>query len=605
MENMKKTFNKNSCINLIAAMVVILLAGSCGKDFLNREPLSQLSPSSSFNSQTQLALYANSFYNDVLPGAAELYMENAGVDDIITSEMQPEVTGNRTIPVSGGGWDWTALRNINFFLQNYRRGNLPEDITAPYVGVAKFFRAYFYFEKIKRFGDVPWYSGAIEANDSVMLSKARDSRMLVVDSVMTDLDDAIAHLPEDKAIDQVTKWTALALKSRIGLYEGTWRKYHANDEFGKDMNGKPLTAWQELLQQSVAASEMLMESGKYAIYKSMPDKAYGELFSSSAPLSEEIILARTFSSDLGLRHSLNFYTVSTSNWKPGLEKRLVNSYLMKDGSRFTDQAGYMTRQFSRETQNRDPRLSQTIRTPGYSRIGNTALAAPNLGASVTGYQLIKFVSDPSQDGYNQSVTPLPVFRYAEVLLNYAEAKAELGTLQQDDLDKSIRLLRDRVGMPDLDVAAANAHPDPYLAAQYLQVQGKDQGVILEIRRERRIELVMENFRWDDLMRWKEGHLLTNQFYGEYFPGAGSFDLDGNGNTDFVIYTGDKPATQQGVTYMKLGSDIALENGPGGGRVVVNGGIVKNFQENRDYLFPIPIQERLLNPHLSQNPNWDK
>lgn len=602
---MKNILNRRSCTRFIGALIAVAMVSACGKDFLNREPLSQLSPSSSFNSQTQLELYTNSFYNDVLPGAATLYMENAGVDDIITSELQPEVTGNRTIPVSGGGWDWDALRNINFFLQNYHKGHLSDEVTAPYAGVAKFFRAYFYFEKVKHFGDIPWYSTAIEANDSAMLYKERDSRTLVIDSVIADLDYAIAHLPQNTSVDHVTKWTALALKSRVCLYEGTWRKYHAGDVFGKDSYGNPLTGWQDLLQQCVTASEALMESAKYSIYTSTPGKAYLELFSSPTPLSGEVILARTFSADLGLRHSLNFYTVSTSNWKPGLEKKLVNSYLMKDGSRFTDMAGYQTMQFGQETQNRDPRLSQTIRTPGYTRIGSPTPVAPNLGASLTGYQLIKFVSDPSQDGYAQSTTPLPVFRYAEVLLNYAEAKAELGTIQQADIDKSIKLLRDRVGMPDLDVASANANPDPYLAAQYTHVTGADQGVILEIRRERRIELVMEDFRWDDIMRWKEGHLLAEQFYGEYFPGAGSFDLSGDGQTDFVIYTGDKPATQPGVTYMKLGSDIVLKNGTSGGDVVISGGVSKTFHEDRDYLFPIPIQERLLNPNLSQNPNWGK
>lgn len=602
---MKNIFKRRSYTRFIGALIAVAMVSACGKDFLNREPLSQLSPSSSFNSQTQLELYTNSFYNDVLPGAATIYMENAGVDDIITSELQPEVTGNRTIPVSGGGWDWDALRNINFFLQNYHKGHLSDEVTASYVGVARFFRAYFYFEKVKRFGDVPWYSSAIEANDSAMLYKKRDSRTLIIDSVIADLDYAIAHLPQNTSVDQVTKWTALALKSRVCLYEGTWRKYHANDIFGKDSYGNLLAGWQDLLQQCITASEALMKSGKYSIYTSTPDKAYLELFSSPTPISTEIILARTFSADLGLRHSLNFYTVSTSNWKPGLEKKLVNSYLMKDGSRFTDKAGYQTMQFSQETQNRDPRLSQTIRTPGYTRIGTTAPVAPNLGASLTGYQLIKFVADPSQDGFNQSTTPLPIFRYAEVLLNYVEAKAELGTIQQADIDKSVKLLRDRVGMPDLDVASANANPDPYLAAQYLQVKGANKGVILEIRRERRIELVMEDFRWDDIMRWKAGHLLAEQFYGEYFPGAGSFDLNGDGNTDMVIYSGDKPAMQPGVTYMKLGSDIALKNGTNGGNVVVSGGVSKTFHEDRDYLFPIPIQERLLNPDLSQNPNWDK
>ncbi|HEY9560840.1 MAG TPA: RagB/SusD family nutrient uptake outer membrane protein, partial [Anseongella sp.] len=382
--------------NIIYTFTVLsAVTTSCQDDFLGRDPLAQLSPSSSFNSPTQLELYTHSFYGDVLPGATTIYMENQGVDDIITSELQPEVMGNRVLPVSGGGWSWTDLRNINFFLQNYRAGGLSDEATAPYVGVARFFRAYFYFEKVKRFGDVPWYSEAIAANDSTQLLKPRDSRMLVVDSILADLDYAIANLPANKSVDQITRWTALALKSRVCLYEGTWRKYHADDVFGKDTQGQALTGWQELLQTCINASEELMENGPYSIYLSSPGSAYHELFASPEPLSTEVILARTFSADLSLKHRINFYTVSTSNWKPGLEKKLVNSYLMADGSRFTDQPGYETMILPEEMLNRDPRLSQTIRGPGYTRIGSSLPVAPNLGASVTGYQLTKFVSSPA------------------------------------------------------------------------------------------------------------------------------------------------------------------------------------------------------------------
>jgi hypothetical protein len=581
--------------------VALLVLGSCQKGFLNREPLSQLSPSNSFSSASELQLYTHSFYHDLLPAATSLYDE--GVDNIIKTSLPAELTGNRTVPVSGGGWGWGALRNINFFLQNYTKGHLADNITAPYVGVAKFFRAYFYFNMVARFGDVPWYSKVIEANDSTLLNRPRDSRMLVIDSVIADLDYAIAHLPAATSVDQVTKWTALALKSRVCLYEGTWRKYHAGDVFGKDSYGKPLTGATELLQQCVAASDSLMKSGKYSIYTSTPDKAYQELFTSPTPIASEVILARTFSENLQVFHNVNYYTVSPSYGKPGLAKRLVNSYLMKDGSRFTDIPGYQTMQFLQETKDRDPRLSETIRTPGYTRMGSTREIAPDFGATVTGYQLIKFVTDPSHDKISGCVNPLPIFRYAEVLLNFAEAKAELGTLTQPDIDRSIKRLRDRVGMPGLDMATANANPDPYLVGQYPNVSGANKGVILEIRRERRIELVMEGFRWNDLMRWKDGQLLTKQFYGEYFPGPGSYDLDGDGKPDVVLYTGAKPPTENGVTYLKLGSDISLANGTAGGDVIINGNIPKKFNEDRDYLYPVPTQEILLNPSLKQNPGW--
>ncbi len=113
---------------------------------------------------------------------------------------------------------------------------------------------------------------------------------------------------------------------------------------------------------------------------------------------------------------------------------------------------------------------------------------------------------------------------------------------------------------------------------------------------------MENFRWNDLMRWKEGHLLKEQFKGMYFPGPGKYDLDGDGKIDVEIYTGTKPTTP-GVQYLKLGSEIDLENNSAGGNIVVNRNIPKNFNEDRDYLYAIPTQEILLNPNLTQNPNW--
>jgi len=475
---------------------------------------------------------------------------------------------------------------------------LPDNITAPYAGAARFFRAYFYFNMVTLYGDVPWISTVIDANDSTLLNKPRDPRKVVMDSVLADLDYAIAHMTSTKAADQVSKWTAMALKSRVCLFEGTFRKYHRGDDFAEGLQDGDV--W---LQRCADVCDSMIKSNAYKLHVSTPAAAYGELFSQQSPDPNEYILARTYSAGLSVFHNLNYYTVSPSYGKPGLEKKLVNSYLMKDGTRFTDIPGFDTLTFYNEVQNRDPRLAQTIRTPGYTRIGTANQLAPDFSATVTGYQLTKFVSDPSQDANQRSVTPLPLFRYAEVLLNYAEAKAELGTLDQAGLDKSINLLHSRVGMPALDLATANANPDPYLSGQYTQVSGDNKGVILEIRRERRIELVMESFRWNDLMRWKEGHLLTEQYKGMYFPGPGSYDLDQNGKIDVVIYTDTKPPAQNGVVYLKLGSDVDLEHDQTGGNIVVNRKIAKHWDDQRDYLFPIPQQEILLNSRITQNPHW--
>ena len=146
--------------------------------------------------------------------------------------------------------------------------------------------------------------------------------------------------------------------------------------------------------------------------------------------------------------------------------------------------------FSDEMKNRDKRLAQTIRSVGYTRIDSDKPLLPDLEASMTGYQIAKFISKETQDGDGASYQDVAIIRYAEVLLNYAEAKAELDILTQDDIDKSIRPIRTRAGMPNLNQNIANSNPDKILASEYPNVSGNNKGVILEIRRERRVELAL-------------------------------------------------------------------------------------------------------------------
>jgi len=573
--------------SLFGLIIGLIFFASCE---MNNLPLDSISPNTFFNTENDLRLYTNSFYN-MLPSAEGIYNEK--IDNVVSSDLADELRGTRIVPTSGGGWTWTELRNINYFLANSGKCTDAKAV-AKYNGTARFFRAYFYFNMVQRFGDVPWYSQTIETDNNELLTKARDPRVLVMDSVLADINYAISKLTTDKKVNDVTKWTALALKSRICLYEGTFRKYHP--EYN-------LPDADKFLDEAIAASDELMKTGPYKIYKDKAETAYQKLFATMDANTDEIILARDFSDALQVYHNLNYYTMTASYGRPGLEKKLVNSYLMKDGSRFTDIAGYDKMEFYDETRNRDPRLSQTIRTPGYTRIGETTTLVQEFGATVTGYQLIKFVAESKWDTYSKSANDMPIFRYAEVLLNFAEAKAERGTLTQADLDRSIKLIRDRVAMPNINFALANSNPDPYQSEMNTQLKGDNKGVILEIRRERRIELVMESFRWDDIIRWKEGSILTKQFKGMYFPGLGSFDLDKDGKPDIVIYEGTKPATTN-VQLLKLNGDITLENGNKGGNVLINSNITKKFDENKDYLYPIPISERLLNPNLTQNPGWN-
>ena len=578
---MKRTLS----ITLLA--IVVLLAG-CSEDELDLRPLAEVTPENFFQKASDLQLYTNAFY---LMFPERIYRGDDQSDNVILNSLSERVRGARVVPTDAADaeWTWNNLRKINYFLENYQR--CPDEAARKqYSGVARFFRAYFYFDKVKRFGDVPWYATPVGPADTVALNKARDSRLLVMDSVLADLNYAVENMSSGTDVYRVTQWTALALQSRVGLYEGTFRKYHGIEDAEKFLN----VAWQ--------AAEALMESGAYTLYSSGdPQTSYRDLFASHDAIGSEVILARQFLTEQGIDHNVNYYTTTSSYGMPGMPKDLVNSYLLQDGTRFTDQPNYNQVLFVEEMQNRDPRLAQSIRTPGYSRLGETIVIPPNLGATITGYQLTKFVTEPRYDTFDESINDMPLFRYAEVLLNYAEAKAELALLTQADLDESVNLLRSRVAMPPLVMEAANANPDPYLQAQYLNVSsGVNEGVILEIRRERRIELFMEDFRWDDLMRWKEGQKLTQPFRGIYFPGEGSYDLEGDGDTDVIVFTGEVADKQDGVLYLKLGEDIVLDE-----HSLVNPDPASErmFDEAKDYFYPLPRTEILLNPNLEQNPGW--
>ncbi len=263
--------------------LIVLTAQACKKDFLDRQPLSNLAPTTYFRNANELMLYTNSFYEAMVPSAQSLGYGEFD-DNAASTTTSAEVQGNRTVPTTGGGWDWGALRSINYYLDNSYKC---DDVAArkKYDGVARFFRAWFYLSKVQRFGDVPWYSHAIEANDEGNLMKARDPRVLVMDSVLADIDFAIANLDTKASIDKVTKWTALALKSRICLFEGTWRKYHT--EFN-------LPNYDKFLTEAAAASQQLMDQGPYKIYTGNPARAYLELFASYTANPTEYILARTF-----------------------------------------------------------------------------------------------------------------------------------------------------------------------------------------------------------------------------------------------------------------------------------------------------------------------
>lgn len=588
----------------IIILAVALTAGLSSCDLLDTKPMSQMSQTDYFKTETDLQLFTNPLYNNMLD--KEPYDDQS--DLMVCQTLSDEILGGnkRTVPNTGGGWTWTDLRRINTLLE-YADQCDDKDAVTHYTALARFFRAYFYFEKVKRFGDVPWYDVQLGSADAALYNP-RDSRELIMTKMIEDVDFAIHELPEEVSTYRVNRWAALALKAQFCLYEGTYRKYH-------DVQIDGANDYTYYLDLAAKAAGEVINQGPYKLYSTgNPDSDYMMLFAQEDASPDEYILAIKFDYGLAIHHNATAFTLVPTQGRPGYTRKLVNMYLMKDGSRFTDRTGWQEESFIEETKDRDPRLAQSIRTPGYTRIGRTEVLAPDFGCSVTGYQPIKFVQNPDDSGGNvdrneRSTCDIPVYRLAEVMLNYAEAKAELGTLTQDDLDISINKIRDRVDMPHLKLAEANANPDWYLLSEeygFSNVSGANQGVILEIRRERAIEMIQEGTRYEDLVRWKAGPCLDQALTGMYFPGAGQYDLTGDGKADLILYNegSAKPEAGDGVYVYQIGTEILLSGGTRG-YISYHKNIERTpYNEERDYLYPIPINERTLNVNLTQNPGWN-
>lgn len=590
---------KKNLFYIITFLALLSVLASCKKNFLDRYPQTSVPPDLFFKSEQDLALYINGLLT--LPGREDSYLGDQNTDDKATTGFQEINSMMTTTPSSQtiiNGWsysDWQRLRDINYFLENYDKAAEPQAVKDHYAGLARFYRAMFYMNKVKRYSDVPWYSKTLNPTDED-LNKGRDSRAVVVDNIMADLEFAAAHVrskgnvPAGTPYDMVVK----LVQARIALYEGTFRRYHP------ELNLQATAA--AFLTIAADAANEIISSNQFSLAGD-----YASLFN-SADLSgnPEVLLARIYDNDLSLGSSL----YSFFDYEMSPSKDLVQTYLMKDGSRYTDQAGYQTFQFVKEFQNRDPRLSKTIVPPGYVMADQAPRPyVQSLNPKFSGYHQLKGYIN-STDNKTINDVDFPVYRYAEALLIYAEAKAELGTLTQGDLDNTINLLRTRAGITTpLSLAAANGTPDPVLAAKYPDVTGANKGVILEIRREKRVEFAAEGYRFDDLMRWHAGKELEKIQEGLYFPGLGDYDLTGDGVTDITLIDkntpipGTPPNNSLGVPikYYQAGTlndgvSVALKNGTAGGPIVTDNE-VRTFVEPKFYYRPVPATQVTLNPNL--------
>ncbi|HBL75906.1 MAG: starch-binding protein [Bacteroidetes bacterium GWF2_42_66] len=596
-------------------LVVGIYFTSCD---LYEEPQDAADKDAIFSSQAGLQTYAYSFYN-MLPSGSDLnQIETDLVDFGAINNINTFISKNSYSETSSSGWSWTDLRNINYFIENCTNEAVSETVRNNYIGIARFFRAWFYYDKVTTFGDVPWIDKPLDIDDEELYA-ARNSRELVMEKVYEDLQFACNNITTttDATGSLVTKWVAYAMAARVCLFEGTFRKYHNLSLT------TPANTW---LQRAVTMSEYLMNnSGKKLYTATGVKKSYRALFTNDNPLTDEILMAACSNSSLGVLHHANWkWTSPTYGNRFSMTRSFINTYLQLNGTPYTSKTGWETEAFYDECQNRDYRLSQTIRTPGYTRDGE--VTAPDFAGYVrTGYQPMKLCVDgKSYDNAALNTNALPYFRYAEVLLVYAEAKAELGTLTDADWAKTIGALRSRAGITG-GISTKPTTVDSYLKSYYFP--NISDPSLLEIRRERAIELCLEGFRFDDLRRWKCGDLLLKSWYGMYVPQLNvPIDLDKSGTYDVIFYTSvtgltaAKALTGDWNTAKTTCATIYVEEGAGSSKQLqlvekVSGASgyyltwdkpndYKRVWGNKQYLYPIPSTVMVKNPNIVQNTGWE-
>ena len=570
-------------IYLYFSLLFIIFLTSCNYYFLIRYSFDAIGEVSYFTTPSDLRTYMNSFYSTTYFAKYPNHGADFDSDNQVGTNVNTRLQGTRVVATSGSiGFGW--IRRVNYFFDNYKKVEENYELKdyQQYLGEAYFFRALSYNSMLRQYGDIQWITHALQT-DSPELYNPRDSRDIVATNIILALDSAAMYLTTDKTKGQgrVNKWMALLIQSRVALYEGTWQKYHAGTPFGVP-GGNP----EKYLQKAAQAALELIESGPYDIYTTGdPLNDYRELFAlQDYSNNEEIMFWREYNNEITKGHQ-DFTNDRNHRMEfpndNSITKQLADSYLCIDGKPISVSPlfeGHET--LKDEMKNRDPRFFQNIAPHDgvwrihkdgtveyweqvYNKLNtNAAHNSPGGYINIKGY-------NPDMNYHVQQYEESPgiIYRYAEALLNFAEAKAELGTITQQDIDISINKLRKRVGMPDLKMDNIVTDPDwdfPTLSP-----------LINEIRRERRIELACEGYRWGDIARWAAADELIIGKRPKGFKAShlavNPFPVDEDGFLD---------------PFQK-----AVPNGYG-------------FVPGRDYLNSIPISELVLNPNLTQNPGWE-
>ena len=558
---------------------ILFCSALCGcENFLDRSPLDKIGDETYWKTESDLKYYVNQFYDD-LPGYggydAGLYWKDCNSDNMIYSTYDNRLAGYTVVPSESNDWSWGNIRAVNHFLQNFNTVKDQGEEVDQYIGEAYFFRAYFYFDLLKKYGDLPWVNKVLQENDAELYAP-RLSRTIIADSIIMDLSKAASLMQPASDINKnrINCDVANLLLSEVSLYEGTWEKYHHGTAFGsKDEK------IEYFLKKAVESTSTVIESGRWSIYTEGEDPYFNLFNKENYTDHPEVMLAKLYDENLNMTHRSQLYLLLRGSGR-GVTKSLVDDYLCSDGKPLAAHPERGNKTLSEIVQNRDKRLAQTIWIPGDIRrsVGESVIyfEKPDIDKSgenqnLTGFQ-IKKGADPYVVDENKCMTGLVIYRYANVLLNYAEAKAELGTINQEDIDKTINVLRARADIAPLKIDAI--YNDPNWIFKSISP------LLNEIRRERRVELACEGSRFDDLMRWRAHDVFVNQrpkgmfFNQEEFPdievGVNIF-VDENGLID---------------PYQKS----------------LSGGFL--FNPNRDYLLPIPTKELTLNENFKQNPGWN-
>lgn len=490
---------KHSLYYLSAA--ALSLAG-CSK-YLETKTPDKFNDDTYWTGEANVRAYNWDFYN-LFTGfgtgtTADFYF-SAFTDDQATTSLS---IFPATAAATNGNWDWGYIRKANIMIKRVEIVPMSDEAKNHWKGVARFFRAFDYFNKVKIFGDVPWIGTQLDISDSTNIYKPRDPRVLVMDSILADLNFAIDNLRAADLANTVNKNIALALKSRVCLYEGTYRKYHTE---------LSLTDADKWLLASKDASEKVMASTyKLGVYK--------DLYSSlELTGNTEVLLYKRYVAG-ALTHSVIGYTNSTTQMY-GLTKTAVESYAASDGLPVSISPLYQGDDDIKKVRaNRDKRLLVTIDT--FLCYNGTLVGGLS---SSTGYRPAKFLNPAATQLAPNNETDAPIFWLAEILLNYAEAAAELDNLgkyaiTQADLDKSVNLLRARGGIAKLEVSGTQGTAIAGIPFVDINKDADVTSLIWEIRRERRVELMMDGFRYTDLMRWKKGTYLDPAKNPDIFLGA--------------------------------------------------------------------------------------